>query len=175
MADERSGIIEHIADIAVHISDCLERGGTVFTCGNGGSACEAQHLAEELVGHYRADREGFAAVCLSGDASLMSCVGNDFGFDYIFARPLKAMGHPDDTLVVFSTSGRSPNVLEALRVASEMGIYRIGFLGTPLDNPPALVMCDKKFVAPSAFTDVAQECHQVALHCILEVLEAEHD
>src|SRR5689334_9137654 len=91
----------------------LRRGGKLLTCGNGGSAADALHLAEELVGRYNAERRGLPAVCLNADVTALTCIGNDYGYDRVFSRQVEALGRPEDVLVGFSTSGNSPNVLAA--------------------------------------------------------------
>ena len=118
------------------LADCLSRGGKVLTCGNGGSMCDAIHLAEELSGRFRADRRALGAVVLS-DPGYLTCVGNDLGYDEVFARGVEALGRTDDVLVAFTTSGTSPNVVRALGAAREAGITGIavtGRAGTALPN-----------------------------------------
>lgn len=104
---------EVLARLVGCVTDCLSAGGTLFTCGNGGSAAEAMHMAEELVGRYRSNRPPLRANCLNADPTALTCIANDFGFEEVFARPLRALGRRGDALLVFSTSGRSPNLLRA--------------------------------------------------------------
>ena len=158
-----------ITAIAEAIEHATTRGGTILTCGNGGSAAEALHLAEELVGRYEADRPPLRAICLNADSTALTCIGNDYGFDRIFARQCEAFAGPDDALVVFSTSGRSPNVVEALRTARDRGARTIGLLGG--DGSDAAPLCEIALIAPGEDSAAIQECHQVALHAICNCLE----
>ena len=151
---------------------CLRAGGTVFTCGNGGSAAEALHLAEELVGFYRdRDRPPRRAVCLASDPTVLTCIANDAGFETVFARPLEALGRPGDLLVALSTSGRSPNVLRALEVARAGGLVTAGLLGG--DGGPARALCDHAVVIDAPDGGAVQEAHLVLVHLICEAVERE--
>ena len=159
------------------ISSRLGAGATVYTAGNGGSAAEALHLAEELVGRYRSNRRPLRAVCLAADPTALTCIANDFGFDEVFARPCEALLRPDDCLVLFSTSGRSRNLIRAAEVARRKGAWVIGLLGG--DGGPLLPQCDEAVVVAAtphggvaAFDSAAvQEAHQVILHALCEQLE----
>ena len=118
------------------LTNTLKAGGTVFTCGNGGSAAEALHLAEELTGRYKINRAALRAISLCADPTALTCIANDFGFEQVFARQLEALGRAGDLLVVFSTSGKSPNLLRVLEVAKRLNISTLGLLGR--DGGPAL-------------------------------------
>ncbi len=149
---------------------CLREGGTVFTCGNGGSAAEALHLAEELVGFYRdRTRPPRAAVCLAADPTALTCIANDAGFDAVFARPLEALGRPGDVLVALSTSGRSPNVVRALETARARGLVTAGLLGG--DGGPARALCDHPIVVDAPDGGAVQEGHLVLVHLLCEAVE----
>lgn len=111
-----------VASVATSLQTTLRNGGRILICGNGGSGCEAQHLAAELVGHYKTDRAALPAIALSADGALLTCLGNDFAFEEIFARQVEAFGQPGDVLLVFTTSGNSPNVLRALAVARQRSV-----------------------------------------------------
>ncbi|MCB9839108.1 MAG: SIS domain-containing protein [Phycisphaeraceae bacterium] len=152
------------------IAGTLRAGGKVMTCGNGGSAAEALHLAEEMIGRYRDERPPLAAVCLNADPTALTCIGNDFGFDAIYARQVRGLGRSGDTLVVFSTSGKSPNVRLALEAAKSLGIKTIGLLGK--GGGACLGLCDVPIVVDSDDTAAIQESHQVVLHLLLEAVEA---
>lgn len=158
-----------IAAAAETIVSCLQRGGTIYTCGNGGSAAEALHLAEELIGRYRSNRRALRAVCLNADPTALTCIANDFGFESIFARQCEALLTPADVLVVFSTSGRSPNVLRALETAQAKGVTTIGLLGR--DGGPCRAVCMHPIVVDELDAGHIQEAHQVVLHIFCEHVE----
>jgi len=151
------------------VRDTLVAGGTLFTCGNGGSAAEALHLAEELTGRYRSNRRPLRSVCLCADPTALTCIANDFGFEQVFARPLAALGQHGDALLVFSTSGRSPNLLSALATARERGMRTIGLLGG--DGGPCLPLCDVAITVRGVDGAAVQEAHQIVMHAICEALE----
>lgn len=150
---------------------CLRAGGTIFFCGNGGSAADAQHLATELLIRLRAKvvRRSLPAMVLGGDATALSAAGNDFGFEQVFARPLSGLGRAGDLLIALTTSGRSANVIEALKVARAAGIATVGLLGGT--GGPARALCDIALIVPSDETARIQELHMVVGHAILELLE----
>jgi D-sedoheptulose 7-phosphate isomerase len=152
------------------ISAALGAGGKILTCGNGGSAAEALHLAEEMMGRYRDDRPPLAALCLNADPTALTCIANDFGFDAVFARQVVGLGRSGDVLVVFSTSGASPNVRLALEAAGGLGITTIGLLGK--GGGACLPLCDVPIVVESRDTAHIQESHQVVMHLLLEAVEA---
>ncbi len=163
-------VADHIADVADAIVACLNNGGTVFTCGNGGSAAEALHLAEELIGKYRDVRPPRAGLCLNADPTALTCIANDFGFDEIFTRQLAGLAKKDDVLVAFSTSGKSENILRALRAAGDLGVTTVGLLGH--NGGPATALCAHRVIVPEEDTGHIQEAHQVILHAILESVDA---
>lgn len=144
--------------------------GTLYTCGNGGSATDAMHLAEELTGRYCDNRRPLAAVCLAADPSAMSCIGNDFGFAEVFARPLQALGRAGDCLVGFSTSGNSPNIVRAFEVARESAITSI--LVTGETGGSCAVLADHCIRVPARGSARIQELHTFILHVWLEIIEA---
>lgn len=148
----------------------LEAGGTVYTCGNGGSAAEALHLAEEIVGCY-ADRArpALPAMSLAADPTAITCIANDFGFEEIFARQCRAHLGERDVLVALSTSGNSPNIVRAIDVARERGSLVIGLLGK--DGGQCASVCDHAIVVPSNDTAHIQEAHLVLVHLICQALE----
>jgi len=154
----------------VAVRDAARAGATIFTCGNGGSAAEALHLAEELVGRYREDREPLPAVCLNADATALTCIANDFGYAEVFSRQVEALAAPGDVLVALSTSGRSPNVVAALETARRMNVTAVGLLGK--DGGDAAGLCDHAVVVPSDDTAHIQEAHLVLIHLMLEAVES---
>jgi D-sedoheptulose 7-phosphate isomerase len=143
-------------------------GGNVFSCGNGGSHCDAMHFAEEWTGRYRKDRPAMGALAL-GDASHVTCVGNDFGFAQIFARQLAGLGRAGDLLVGLSTSGKSENVIEAFKVAQQKGLRTVALLGR--DGGPMKAMADLAIVVPGETSDRIQEMHIKILHTVIESVE----
>jgi D-sedoheptulose 7-phosphate isomerase len=151
------------------IVDCLVRGGKLLTCGNGGSAADALHLSEELVGRYKGDRRALPAICLNADVTALTCIGNDYGYDHVFSRQVEALGRPGDVLVGFTTSGNSPNVLSAFRRAKEIGLVTV-FLGGK-DGGMAKGVCGHEIIVPSSTTARIQEVHTLILHQWLEVIE----
>jgi len=147
----------------------LGSGGTVYFCGNGGSAADAQHLAAELSGRYFIDRPALAAVALTTNTSALSAIGNDFGFDQVFSRQLKGVGTPGDVLVAITTSGNSANVLRAVEAAHELGMTVIGMTG--LKGTRFAARCDHALVTPSASTPRIQEGHIAMGHALCELIE----
>jgi D-sedoheptulose 7-phosphate isomerase len=160
---------DQVEQITAFVTTALLAGRTLFTCGNGGSATDALHLAEELVGRYRGDRRPLAAVCLGADVTALTCIANDYGYEQIFARHLQALAHPGDLLVCFSTSGVSPNILAALTAARECGVTSIALLGK--DGGPARALADQALVIASRNTARIQEAHTLLLHTICEAVE----
>ena len=160
--------IATIAKTAEMMRDVFEREGRIFTCGNGGSLCDAVHFAEECTGKFRDDRRPLPAIALS-DAGAITCTANDFGFSEIFARPLSALGHPGDLLVALSTSGNSANVIRAAETARSHGIRVFGLLGK--DGGELKHHCDIYLIAPGDTADRIQEIHIKVLHILIEHVE----
>jgi D-sedoheptulose 7-phosphate isomerase len=148
----------------------LRGGGKILFCGNGGSAADAQHLAAELTGRFIRDRRPLAAVALTTDTSALTSIGNDYAFDDIFARPLRALARPGDCLVAISTSGNSGNVRQAVLAARELGVISIGLLGR--DGGALKSMCDHAIVVPSPVTARIQEAHILIGHTLCGLVEA---
>lgn len=162
-----SGEVDRVAALVVA---ALRAGGTIYTCGNGGSATDAAHLSEELVGRYRANRRPLPAVCLNADSAALTCIANDFGYDQVFARPIAALGRPGDVLVCFSTSGNSPNLVAALAAARAKGVVTLALLGG--GGGAARALADHALVVPSPNGARVQEAHTLLLHAICEAVEA---
>ena len=155
-----------IADVIVA---SLRAGNKLLIAGNGGSAADAQHIAAEIVGRYRQDRHAGAALALTTDTSALTAIANDYGFEQVFARQVEGLGRRGDVLLALSTSGRSPNILAALRSAREGGLVTAGFTGR---NGEALrAHCDHLLVAPSDDTAVIQQIHLVVAHAICDQIE----
>ena len=160
---------EAITALARRLRQVLEDGGRVFVCGNGGSAADAQHFASELVGRYLGDRGGYPAVALTTDSSALTAIGNDFGFERVFARQLEALAAPGDLLLAISTSGGSPNVLEAVRCAAQMGLHTAALTGG--DGGRLAAMADTAIVIGVPETPRVQEAHILVLHLLCEAFE----
>ena len=160
-----------IEEAITRISTALTNGCRVFACGNGGSAAEAMHFATELSGRYRSNRNPLPCISLTSDATALTCIGNDFGWENIFSRQVEAHAGEGDVLVVFTTSGNSPNILSALRSANRIGVSTIGILGK--DGGDALSLCDLPIVVRSNDTGTIQEAHLVMIHIICEQFEPE--
>jgi len=147
----------------------IKNGGKIISCGNGGSMCDAMHFAEELTGRYRGDRKALPAISIS-DVSHISCVGNDYGYDFIFSRYLEALGNKGDVLLAISTSGNSKNVLNAIQVAKDKGMFVVGLTGK--DGGKIAALCDVEIRAPhSEFADRVQEIHIKVIHSLIDFIE----
>lgn len=144
------------------------RGGNIFTCGNGGSHCDAMHFAEELTGRYRKERRPLGALAL-GDPTHVTCVTNDYGFEHIFSRQLEGLGRPGDLLLGLSTSGNSKNVIEAFRVAKDRGIGTVALLGK--GGGLLKDLADVAIIVPGSTSDRIQEIHIKLIHIVIETLE----
>jgi D-sedoheptulose 7-phosphate isomerase len=164
-----AALLAAASDIAVAIIGALRSGRKVLLIGNGGSAADAQHIASEIVGRYRKERPGFAAIALTTDTSALTAISNDYGFERIFARQVESLGHNGDVLVALSTSGRSPNILAALAAARRCGLVTVGFTG--LKGTSLREVCDHLFIAPSDDTPVIQQIHMTAAHAICDSVE----
>ena len=163
--------LEPLARLAADVLAAWDRGGKLLVCGNGGSASDSQHIVAELVGRFLGERPGYAAVALTVNTSTLTAVGNDYGFDEIFARQVQALGGPHDVLLVLSTSGNSPNCVRAVEQARASGLRAYGFLGRDGGRLRALV--DGAVIAPSDHTPRIQEVHIFLGHLLCEILEAE--
>jgi D-sedoheptulose 7-phosphate isomerase len=155
-------------DILVHT---LQRGNKILTCGNGGSAADAMHMAEELTGRYKLDRKPLPAISLVADPTLLTCIGNDFGFEHIFSRQIDALAHAGDIVVAFSSSGNSRNLVLALESARKMKVISIALLGK--SGGAMKGIADYELIVPSNETARIQEIHTLVLHTWLEKIDAE--
>ncbi len=162
-------IREPIQAGAAIIAEACVSGHTVFACGNGGSAADAQHFTAELTGRYVTDRVSYAGVALTVDTSALTAIGNDYGYDRVFSRQLEGLGKADDVLLGISTSGNSQNVIEAVAVAKEKGMKTIALLGR--DGGLLKDLVDVAIVVPSSTTARIQEAHIFVLHYFCELLE----
>lgn len=158
-----------IARAAEIVHGAVKSGNKILACGNGGSAAEAQHFIGELIGRFLTEREPLAGIALSVDTSVLTAVGNDYGYDEVFARQVKGIGKPGDVLLAISTSGRSPNVLKALATARDRGLVTIALVGA--ESSPELDACDLVITIPDPSTPRIQEMHLVVLHLICELVD----
>ena len=155
--------------IAAAMIAALRSGNKLLIVGNGGSAADAQHIAAEIIGRYKQDRPGYAAMALTTDTSALTAIANDYGFEQVFARQVEGLGRRGDVLLALSTSGRSPNILAALSKARELGLATIGFTGLKGETMGAL--CDHLLVAPTDDTPVVQQIHLAIAHGICDEIE----
>lgn len=171
-AIEQLALAENIAFIeklSMRIADCLIKKKKVLIAGNGGSLCDAMHFAEELTGFFRKKRKALCAIALA-DSAHITCVGNDLGFEQIFARGIEALGQEGDLFIVLSTSGNSPNIFLAAKRAKELGLHTAAFLGK--DGGITKGVCDEEMIIRGFLTsDRIQEAHMTALHIVIEVME----
>ena len=159
-------------DAASHIiSETIEKGKKIISCGNGGSMCDAMHFAEELSGKYREDRPAYPALALS-DPSTLTCIGNDYGFENVFARQVEALGKEFDILLAISTSGNSPNILKAVEAAKKKDMIIIAMTGS--DGGELANVCDHEIRIPwEDYADRIQEMHIVCIHTIISGVESQ--
>jgi len=162
-----------VLDLAAAVDSAWNRGGKLLVCGNGGSAADSQHIVAELVGRFHHDRPAYGALALTANSSITTAVGNDYGFNSIFARQVEGLGDPADVLLVISTSGNSGNCLRAVEAARARGMKVFGFLGG--DGGRLLGMVDGALVAPSAETPRIQEIHIAMGHLLCRTLESVRD
>ncbi|AAP96066.1 phosphoheptose isomerase [[Haemophilus] ducreyi] len=169
MADEKN--IQLIQEAALLIANSFKQGGKVLSCGNGGSHCDAMHFAEELTGRYRENRPAYPAIAIS-DVSHLSCVSNDFGYEYVFSRYIEAVGQTGDVLFGLSTSGNSKNVLNAINIAKEKGMKVIALTGK--DGGQMAGLADVEIRVPHfRYADRTQEIHIKVIHILMMLIEFE--
>lgn len=162
-----------VADAAHLMAQSIEKGGRILSCGNGGSLCDAMHFAEEMTGRYRQNRRAYAASAIS-DASHIACVGNDYGYDYVFSRYVEALGRPGDVLLAITTSGTSRNVVKAAEAAKARGVFVVALTGR--DRTPITELADVAIVTPAGkWADRVQELHIKCIHILIELIERELD
>ena len=158
-----------LVGIAGRLMAVLDRGGTIYLCGNGGSAADCQHVAAEFVGRFRRERRPLPAVALTTNTSALTAIGNDYSFEVVFSRQVAAAVTADDAVVGISTSGGSPNVLAAIREATARQAATVAFTGTP--GEPLASLATQAFRAPSSDTPRIQECHILAWHMVCDAIE----
>ena len=152
-------------------AECIKENRKIFFCGNGGSAADSQHLAAELTGRFMNERRPLPAIAVTTDTSALTCIGNDYSFDEIFARQVAGLGRPGDVLVAISTSGNSTNVIRAVEEARSGGLVTIGLLGR--DGGALGRLCDHTIIVPSNNTARIQECHILIGHTLCGLIEME--
>lgn len=167
----QSDILEQVERVATAIKTALANGKKVLFCGNGGSAADSQHLAAEFVGRFQKERQGLPAIALTVDTSILTAVGNDYGFDKVFVRQVEALGNEGDVLVGISTSGNSPNVLAAVELAKAKGMYCVGM--TAVNGAKLAELCDECIAIPAKVTARAQEMHILIGHILCELVDGE--
>jgi D-sedoheptulose 7-phosphate isomerase len=160
--------IELLERIGTLIANCFRNRGRVFCCGNGGSMADALHFAEECTGRFKEDREPYPALALA-EATHLSCVSNDYGFDHVFSRQVDAFGHEGDVLILLTTSGNSENLIRAAHAAKRRGLITVGFVGR--GGGKLAPLCDLLLDAPGQSSDRVQEIHMMSLHALVQAIE----
>jgi phosphoheptose isomerase len=160
-----------IAEVTGALVETFRNGGKLIVMGNGGSAADSQHFAAEIVGRFKMERKALPAVALSTDTSILTAIGNDYGFDSVFSRQVEALASAGDMVVGISTSGNSPNVLKALQLAREHGCRTVGLLGK--DGGSIKDVCDLSLIVPTSDTPRVQEVHITIIHIICDLVEKE--
>jgi D-sedoheptulose 7-phosphate isomerase len=161
--------IKKIVEAALLISDSINKGNTIYCCGNGGSAADSQHIAGEFIGRFLINRKPLPLVSLNTDTSVLTCIGNDFGFDQVYVRQIEALGKRGDVLMTFSTSGTSRNIMLAVKAAKAIGLKILSFTGkkgSQLESQSDLCIC-----SGTEETYIAQQIHQTAYHQICRIVE----
>lgn len=161
-------MVSAVEGIAQAVLETFHGGGKILACGNGGSMADAMHFCEEWSGRFRADRDPYPAIALS-DPTHMSCVANDYGYEHVFSRQVRGLCSAGDLLLVLSTSGDSPSIVEAAKAAREKAVKVVGFLGK--GGGAVLPLCDLSLLAPGKTSDRIQELHMLCLHIVIEAVE----
>lgn len=164
-------LLPKIADVAQAMRACLANGGKILLFGNGGSAADSQHIAAEIVGRYKKERRGLPAIALTTDTSILTSVGNDYGFDFIFSRQVEALCLPADLVIGFSTSGNSRNVVLGIEKAREIGAVTVAMTGGSGGKLASL--CDHVLIMPTSDTPRIQEAHILIGHSLCDLVEAD--
>lgn len=162
-------IIQTMSDVSLACVESLKAGGKILLAGNGGSAADAQHIAGELVSRFAFDRPGLASVALTTDTSIMTAIGNDYGYEKLFERQIQALGKAGDIFIAYSTSGNSPNIVAALKEAKKLGLVCVGLTGNR--NGAMDTLCDYLFAVPSSDTPKIQEGHLIIGHTLCGIIE----
>lgn len=160
-----------ISDVGIAMQNTIKNGGKILLMGNGGSAADSQHIAAEIVGRFKKERKGMPAIALTTDTSILTSVGNDYGYNYIFARQIEALCRPEDLVIGLTTSGNSANVVSAIEAANAIGATTVGLTGGTGGKLNSL--CTYNIVIPSSVTARIQEAHIFVGHSLCEILESE--
>ncbi len=171
MFDALEPLFPQISAVGIAMQNSIKAGGKILLMGNGGSAADSQHIAAEIVGRFKKERKGMPAIALTTDTSILTSVGNDYGYDYIFARQIEALCTDKDLVIGITTSGNSANVVSAMQAAKEIGATTVGFTGGTGGKLTAI--CDHNLVMPSNVTARIQEAHIFVGHCLCEILESD--
>ncbi|HET6636931.1 MAG TPA: SIS domain-containing protein [Streptomyces sp.] len=171
-AERTRALLPELRRVAEALIDVYAGDGRLYTFGNGGSAADAQHLAGELIGRYLRERRPLAAVALTTDPSVVSCIANDYSFDDLFSRQVTALARPGDMVIGFTTSGRSPNVVRGLQAARAAGAVTVLFGGGEAGGLPAAEHADHALIVPATATARIQEMHLTLLHLLSEAVDA---
>jgi D-sedoheptulose 7-phosphate isomerase len=164
-----NSFIATVSAIGAMVETCLRDGGKVLLAGNGGSAADAQHIAGELVSRLNFDRAPLAGIALTVDSSVLTAIGNDYGYEKVFERQIRGLGRRGDVFIAISTSGRSPNILRAVEAAKELGIHTVAMTGNA--DAPLAGACELALKVPSGATPLIQQVHIAAAHAICELVE----
>jgi len=170
-AETDAALSQAIADISKTVAQSLRDDGKLLIAGNGGSAADAQHIAGELLSRFKLDRNPLPAIALTTDSSVLTAIGNDYGYEYVFERQVRGLGRKGDVFIGITTSGRSPNITAALSAARERGVVTIGFTGS--GGTALKPLCDLLLIAPSDETAIIQQIHITAAHAICGLVENE--
>lgn len=165
----QDNLSDQICKVASTVSSAIAAGSTIFFCGNGGSAADAQHLAAELVGRFKRDRPPLRSIALTTDSSVLTCIANDYSYEMVFSRQLEALATSSDVLIAISTSGNSPNIIKVLEMATSMHVHTICLLGN--NGGQALQLSDTPIVVPSSSTARIQEMHGLIGHILCDLIE----
>lgn len=169
VASDNSNLIESASKAAEKILESINAGGKILICGNGGSASDANHLAAEFINKYKKDRKPLPAISLAANPSNITAIGNDYSFDLVFSKQVQAIGNKGDVLIAISTSGKSQNILEAIKIAKTKGLFTILFTGN--NSEEATTISDLVLGVPSDDTPRIQEIHLILYHSICEIIE----
>jgi D-sedoheptulose 7-phosphate isomerase len=170
VVDSLNGLVAVVSHLGSEMASRLRNGKKILWMGNGGSAADSQHLAAEIVGRYVKERKGLPSIALTTDTSILTAVGNDYGYEHVFRRQIEALCQPGDLVVGISTSGNSPNVVLAVETAKDLGAYTVGFTGEKGGRLAEL--CDVTLQMPSKKTARIQECHILVGHILCECIDA---
>lgn len=165
-------VMNVIEEMAARCKAALATGNKILFCGNGGSAADSQHIAAELIGRFQKERRSLAAIALTTDTSILTAVGNDYGFEDLFSRQVEGLGRSGDILIGISTSGNSKNVVKAVEAARNVGMHTFAFTGE--SGGKLAELCDLTFAVPSKVTARIQEMHILAGHILCELVEEEY-